>query len=113
MLPLRLSRHLLQLLPNRHCPKCQTGARNRWLAERRKELLPVRYVHVVFTLPHQLAPLAYQNKSLLYRLLFRASAETLLEVAADSPTSRRRNRLSQRAPHLGIKTSSIIPMSIV
>src|SRR5262250_1856777 len=67
---------------NRHCPKCQTGARNRWLAERSKELLPVRYVHVVFTLPHQLAPLAYQNKRLLYRLLFQASAATLLEVAA-------------------------------
>ncbi len=67
---------------NRHCPKCQTGARNRWLAERSKELLPVPYVHVVFTLPHQLAPLAYQNKHLLYRLLFHASAATLLEVAA-------------------------------
>jgi len=67
---------------NRHCPKCQTGARNRWLAERSKELLPVRYVHVVFTLPHQLAPLAYQNKRLLYRLLLQASAATLLEVAA-------------------------------
>ncbi len=67
---------------NRHCPKCQTGARNRWLAERSKELLPVRYVHVVFTLPHQLAPVAYQNKRLVYRLLFQASAATLLEVAA-------------------------------
>jgi len=68
---------------NRHCPKCQTGARDRWLAKRTKELLPVRYCHVVFTLPHQLAPLAYQNKRILYRLLFRASAATLLEVAAD------------------------------
>ncbi len=68
---------------NRHCPKCQTGARNRWLAERSQELLPVRYIHVVFTLPHQLAPLAYQNQRLLYRLLFHASAATLLEVAAD------------------------------
>jgi hypothetical protein len=68
---------------NRHCPKCQTGARNRWLAERSKELLPVPYVHVVFTLPHQLARVAYQNKRLVYRLLFRASAATLLEVAAD------------------------------
>jgi hypothetical protein len=68
---------------NRHCPKCQTGARDRWLAKRTKELLPVRYCHVVFTLPHQLAPLAYQNKRILYRLLFHASAATLLEVAAD------------------------------
>jgi hypothetical protein len=67
---------------NRHCPKCQTGARDRWLAERSKELLPVPYVHVVFTLSHQLAPLAYQNKRPLYSLLSHASAATLLEVAA-------------------------------
>jgi hypothetical protein len=68
---------------NRHCPKCQTNARDKWLAGRQGELLPVRYVHVVFTLPHQLAPLAYHNKKLIYTLLFRASAATLLEVAAD------------------------------
>jgi Putative transposase/Transposase zinc-binding domain len=66
---------------NRHCPKCQIGARERWLAARRSELLPSRYVHVVFTLPHRLAPLALQNPTLLYGLLLRASAETLLEVA--------------------------------
>ena len=68
---------------NRHCPKCQTAARNRWIAARQKELLPTRYVHVVFTLPAQLARLALQNKKLLYGLLLRASAETLLEVARD------------------------------
>lgn len=68
---------------NRHCPKCQTNARDKWLAQRSEELLPVRYVHVVFTLPHELALLALQNKRLLYGLLFRASAETLLEIAAD------------------------------
>lgn len=68
---------------NRHCPKCQSSARDRWLANRSRELLPVRYCHVVFTLPHQLAPLVYQNQRILYRLLFRASAATLLEVAAD------------------------------
>ncbi len=68
---------------NRHCPKCQTNARDKWLAQRSEELLPVRYVHVVFTLPHELALLALQNKRLLYALLFRASAETLLEIAAD------------------------------
>jgi predicted Zn-ribbon and HTH transcriptional regulator len=67
---------------NRHCPKCQTNARDKWLARRNADLLPVAYVHVVFTLPHLLAPLAYHNKKLLYDLLFRASAETLLEVAA-------------------------------
>jgi hypothetical protein len=66
---------------NRHCPKCQIGARERWVAARRSELLPSRYVHVVFTLPHRLAPLALQNRMVLYGLLLRASAETLLEVA--------------------------------
>ena len=68
---------------NRHCPKCQTAARERWIAARQKELLPTRYVHVVFTLPPQLAALALQNKKVVYDLLFRASAETLLEVARD------------------------------
>jgi hypothetical protein len=68
---------------NRHCPKCQTAARDRWIAARQKELLPTRYVHAVFTLPAQLAPLALQNKKLIYGLLLRASAETLLEVARD------------------------------
>src|SRR5579859_3419454 len=66
---------------NRHCPKCQTGARDRWIAARRRELLPTPYVHVVFTLPPQLASLALQNKKVIYGLLLRASAETLLEVA--------------------------------
>jgi hypothetical protein len=68
---------------NRHCGKCQTNARDRWLAEREKELLNVPYVHVVFTLPHQLSQLALANKRVLYDLLFRASAATLLEIAAD------------------------------
>jgi hypothetical protein len=68
---------------NRHCPKCQTNARDKWLAERSKELLPVSYVHVVFTLPHELSWLALQNKKVVYDLLFRTSAATLLEVAAD------------------------------
>ncbi len=66
---------------NRHCPKCQTGARERWLEARRRELLPAPYVHVVFTLPPQLAVLALHNKKIIYGLLLRASAETLLEVA--------------------------------
>jgi predicted Zn-ribbon and HTH transcriptional regulator len=68
---------------SRHCPKCQTNARNQWLADRDKELLPVKYVHVVFTIPHELAWLALQNKKVIYDLLFRASAATLLEIAAD------------------------------
>jgi len=68
---------------NRHCPKCQTQARQRWLAAREQELLETSYFHVVFTLPHQLNPLVAQNPRLLYNLLFSASAATLLEVAAD------------------------------
>jgi Putative transposase/Transposase zinc-binding domain len=68
---------------DRHCPKCQTAARERWIAARRRELLPTRYLHVVFTLPRQLAPVVLQNKKVIYDLLFRASAETLLEVARD------------------------------
>jgi Putative transposase/Transposase zinc-binding domain len=68
---------------NRHCPKCQTGARERWIQARRRELLPTPYVHVVFTLPPQLAALALHNKKVIYDLLLRPSAETLLEVARD------------------------------
>jgi predicted RNA-binding Zn-ribbon protein involved in translation (DUF1610 family) len=68
---------------NRHCPKCQANARDRWLEARRQELLPTPYVHVVFTLPHELAPLALQNKKILYHLLLQTSAETLLQIARD------------------------------
>src|ERR1700745_2062642 len=66
---------------DRHCPKCQTAARERWIAARRRELLPTPYAHIVFTLPRRLAPLVLQNKNVLYDLLFRVSAETLFEVA--------------------------------
>jgi Putative transposase/Transposase zinc-binding domain len=66
---------------NRHCPKCLTHARDQWLAERERELLPVGYAHVVFTLPHALAGLALQNKRVVYDLLFHTSAATLLDVA--------------------------------
>ena len=68
---------------NRHCPKCLTNARDRWLADRQKELLNVGYFHVVFTLPHELSWLALHNQKAVYQLLFQASAETLLEIAAD------------------------------
>ena len=68
---------------NRHCPKFQAAARQRWLEKRSAELLPVPYYHVVFTLPHVLAPLALQNKGLIYGLLFRSAAQTLLQIAAD------------------------------
>ena len=68
---------------NRHCPKCLTNARDRWLADRQKELLNVGYFHVVFTLPQELSWLALHNQKVVYQLLFQASAETLLEIAAD------------------------------
>jgi hypothetical protein len=68
---------------NRHCPRCQSTARDKWLDRTAKELLPVAYSHVVFTLPKQLAPIALQNPALVYGLLFRAVSETLLTLAAD------------------------------
>jgi Transposase zinc-binding domain/Putative transposase len=68
---------------NRHCPKCHGQARAQWLEQRTAELLPVEYFHVVFTLPQLLAPLALQNQRLVYGILFRAAAETLLQIAGD------------------------------
>jgi hypothetical protein len=68
---------------NRHCPKCQGSAARDWLAEREAELLPVPYHHVVFTLPAAIARIAWHNKRQVYDLLFKASAETLLTIAAD------------------------------
>jgi hypothetical protein len=68
---------------NRHCPKCQGEAAKAWLAERETELLPVAYFHLVFTLPAPIADIAYQNKAVIYDLLFKAAAETVLTIAAD------------------------------
>jgi hypothetical protein len=68
---------------NRHCPKCQSLAKARWLEARRADLLPVEYFHVVFTLPEQLASVALQNKRVVYNLLFASTAETLRTIAAD------------------------------
>src|SRR6516164_9374110 len=67
----------------RHCPKCQGAAAKDWLAAREADLLPVGYFHLVFTLPAEIAPIAYQNKAVVYDLLFRAASETLLTIAAD------------------------------
>ena len=78
---------------NRHCPKCQGAAAKEWLAEREAELLPVPYFHVVYTLPAALREIAYQNKAVVYDLLFKASAETTLTIAADPK-------------HLGARTAS-------
>ena len=79
---------------NRHCPKCQGAAAREWLAAREAELLPVQYFHQVFTLPAPIADIAYQNKAAIYAMLFKASAETMLKIAADPK-------------HLGAKTGFI------
>jgi hypothetical protein len=68
---------------NRHCPKCQGAAAQKWLAAREAELLPVSYFHVVYTLPSQLRDVAYQNKRVIYDLIMKAAAETTLAIAAD------------------------------
>lgn len=68
---------------DRHCPKCQSLVRAQWLQDRQAELLPVEYFHVVFTVPQQIAAIAYQNKTIVYDILFRATAETLRTIAAD------------------------------
>lgn len=68
---------------NRHCPKCQSLARAEWLDKRRSELLNTQYFHVVFTVPEQIAPIAYQNKKVVYGILFHATAEALRTIAAD------------------------------
>src|ERR1700720_2948238 len=68
---------------NRHCPKCQAAAAKEWLADRQAELLPVPYFHVVFTLPRPIADIAYHNKALVYDLLLKTAAETMIIIAAD------------------------------
>ena len=68
---------------NRHCPKCQSLVRAQWLEDRQAEVLPVQYFHVVFTVPQEVAAIAYQNKAVVYDILFRAAAETLRTIAAD------------------------------
>jgi Putative transposase/Transposase zinc-binding domain len=68
---------------NRHCPKCQAAVAKEWLAERQAELLPVPYFHVVFSLPRPIADIAYQNKAVVYDLLLKVAAETLITIAAD------------------------------
>ena len=72
---------------NRHCPKCQAAAAQQWLADRQAELLPVPYFHVVFTLPGPIADIAYHNQAVVYDLLLKTAAETLITIAADPNTS--------------------------
>jgi hypothetical protein len=76
-------RHAYNSCRNRHCPKCQAATRAQWLEDRSAELLPVEYYHVVFTLPHEISPLALQNQRRIYGMLFQAAAESLLTIAAD------------------------------
>ena len=87
---------------NRHCPKCQGPAARDWMAARAEDLLPVEYFHVVFTLPAEIARIAYWNKKAVYDLLFRASAETLTHDRGRSQAPRRTHRHDQRAAHLGL-----------
>ena len=68
---------------NRHCPKCQGSQALAWMAQREAELLEVPYFHIVFTLPAEIAAIAYQNKAVIYDLLFNASSDTMLTIAAD------------------------------
>ena len=89
---------------NRHCPKCQAIAAKEWLAEREAELLPVPYFHIVFTLPGPIADIACHNKAVVYDLLLKTAAETLITIAADPKTPRRPHRAHRRTAHLGIGT---------
>ncbi|MFT6903529.1 MAG: hypothetical protein ACJAS1_000173 [Oleiphilaceae bacterium] len=81
---------------NRNCPKCQVSAAKRWYEARQDDLLVVHYYHVVFTLPEMVSKIAYQNKSVVYTMLFKAAAETLLTIAADP------KHLGARIGHHGI-----------
>ena len=86
---------------DRHCPKCLTAARNAWVAAREQELLPVGYVHIVFTMPEPLARLALANKRVVYDLLFQAAAETLLQVAANPKRLGAADWWADGAAHVG------------
>ena len=71
---------------NRHCPKCQGQARAKWVADRQAELLPVPYFHIVFTLPAPIAEIAFQNKAVVYAILFKAAADAMTALAASRPS---------------------------
>jgi Transposase zinc-binding domain len=97
---------------NRHCPKCQSLAKARWLEARLADLLPVEYFHVVFTLPEQLASVALQNKRVVYNLLFAATAETLRTIAAITRDTLARRSVFWPCYIPGAKLFAIIPISI-
>jgi Putative transposase/Transposase zinc-binding domain len=79
----RYERHAYNSCRDRHCPKCQSLARAQWIEDRQAELLDTQYFHVVFTVPEEIAAVAYQNKEVVYKILFRATSETLHTIAAD------------------------------
>ncbi len=94
---------------NRHCPKCQTLTKERWLAARRADLLPIPYFHVVFTLPHDLNALAQGNPRVIYTLLFRAAADTLLTFGRDARAPRRHDWDHRDPPHVGPESLATSP----
>ena len=89
---------------NRHCPKCQASAAQRWLAARQADLLPVDYYHVVFILPAPISAIAYTNKEVIYSLLFKIAAQTLGTIAADPRHLRCTHRSDPGPAHLGLGT---------
>jgi len=97
---------------DRHCPKCQSLARAEWVERRKAQILQTHYFHVVFTLPEQIAAIAYQNKDLVYGILFRATAATLSTIAADPNVWGQRSAFSPCCTPGG-RICSIIPTYIV
>jgi hypothetical protein len=100
---------------NRHCPKCQGAAAKDWLAAREADLLPVGYFHLVFTLPAQIAPIAYQNKTVVYDLLFRTATIAPLPYETAGPSSNFTNSGISRSPSIapasnsGLRSSTNFP----
>src|SRR6201998_321382 len=97
---------------DRHCPKCQSLARAEWVEKRRSEVLVTHYFHVVFSVPAQIASIAYQNKELVYGILFRATAETLSTIAADPQHLGAEIGFLCRAPQLGTKSPLSSPPAL-
>jgi hypothetical protein len=97
---------------DRHCPKCQCLARAQWIQERQSELLDCEYFHVVFTVPEEIASIAYQNKEVLYGILFQTTAETLKTIAAD-PKHLGGRSASSRCSTVGGRTSNFTHTCIV
>ena len=88
---------------NRHCPNCQAGKKLQWIEARKEEVLNIKYYHVVFTIPDELNLITLQNQSKIYKILFKASAETLQELAEDKKIFRWRIRFFQYITYMGTK----------